>query len=69
MTNDPLFLLAAGASLAVLLILALGLASFTRGGENSSKNSNKLMQMRIVAQFIAVILIVLFVYIRRTTGG
>lgn len=67
MMNDPLFLMAAAATLVVLAILALGLASFTRGGDGRS--ANKLMQARIIAQFVAVILIVLFVYIRRTTGG
>lgn len=64
MTNDPLFLLAAGACLMVAVILGLGIAQFGRGGIDGAKRSNKLMQARIVAQFIAVVLILLFVWIR-----
>jgi hypothetical protein len=62
--NDPMFLLAAVASLAVLVILAMGLYSFARGGEYNRRNGNKLMRWRLGAQFVAVIVIVGFAWLR-----
>ena len=64
MTN-ALFYIAAIACFAVLAVLGLGLASFARGG-GDRRWSNKLMQLRIGLQFVAVILIVAFVW---TFGG
>ena len=61
---DPLFILAVVACLAVVVVLALGLGGYASGGAFNKKNSNKLMRYRLIAQFIAVILIVLFVYFR-----
>lgn len=63
--GDTLFVLAALACLAVVVVLMLGLGGFAGGGEFNRKNSNKLMRYRIIAQFIAVILIVIFVYVRK----
>ncbi len=65
MRNDPLFWLSALAVLAVAVILALGIGSFGRGGEFNKRNANKLMRLRIVAQAVAVALIVLFVWLRK----
>ena len=45
---------------AVVAVLALGIGNFGKGGINSAKRSNKLMQYRILFQAIAVILILLF---------
>lgn len=67
MINDPLFIVVAIACLIVLGILLWGVSSFGRGGEYNSKNANKIMRYRIIAQFVAVILILLFVWLRR--GG
>jgi hypothetical protein len=64
MLRDPLFIVAAVASLAVLGILALGIGSFARGGEFNRRNANRLMRWRLGAQFVAVILIVAFAWIR-----
>lgn len=61
--GNALFILAALACLAVVAVLLLGLGGFAGGGEFNRKNSNKLMRYRIIAQFVAVILIVLFVYV------
>lgn len=61
--SNALFILAAVACLAVVAVLMLGLGGFAGGGAFNKKNSNKLMRYRIIAQFIAVILIVLFVYV------
>ena len=63
--GDTLFVLAALACLAVVVVLMFGLGGFAGGGEFNRKNSNKLMRYRIIAQFIAVILIVIFVYVSK----
>ena len=47
---------------AVGLILILGIGTLFKGGETSKKYSNKLMQLRVLLQFIAVILLVAFAY-------
>jgi hypothetical protein len=66
--DDAFFILAAIASLGVVVVLALGLGGFAGGGAFNKKNSNKLMRYRIAAQFIAVVFIVLFVYVRNQGG-
>ena len=57
------------AILAVLVVLMIGLGAFTSGGEFNKKYANKLMRYRIIAQAIAVALILIFVALRQTTGG
>ena len=69
MTQDPLFYVVAIAMLAVVVILAIGISQFGKGTLTAAKRSNKMMQLRIAAQFFAVILILLFVAIRGTVGG
>lgn len=64
MINDPLFIVVALACLVVVAILFLGINSFRKGTAESAMQSNKFMQARIIAQFVAVILIVLFVILR-----
>lgn len=65
MFSDPLFLLAAVASLGVLVILAIGIGGFARGGEFNRKNGNRMMRWRLYAQFGAVVMIMIFVYFRQ----
>lgn len=65
MLHDPMFILAAAAVLLVLFILLTGIAGFARGGEFNRKHANRIMRYRIIAQFVAVLLILLFVYLRR----
>lgn len=67
MLHDPLFILAGAAVLIVLFILLTGIGGFARGGEFNRKHANRIMRYRIVAQFVAILLILLFVAIRR--GG
>ncbi|MCC5969407.1 MAG: twin transmembrane helix small protein [Pararhodobacter sp.] len=62
--NDPLFVVAALASLAVLVILIIGVGSFAKGGEFNRKHANRLMRYRLAAQFVAVILIVAFAWFK-----
>jgi hypothetical protein len=64
MASDPLFWAMAVAVLFVLGILMLGIGSFGKGGEFNRKHANKIMRWRIGAQFLAVALILLFVYLR-----
>lgn len=69
MLQDPLFILAALACIVVGVILVKGISTFGKEGIENAKKANKFMQYRIIAQFVAVILILLFVYIRRQSGG
>lgn len=68
MANDPLFIIILLALLAVVVILMMGLGGFATGGAFNKKNSNKLMRYRIIAQFIAVLLILGFIWLRREAG-
>jgi len=68
MISDPLFYLAIAAVLIVLVILMFGIGTFSRGGEFNRKYANKIMRARIVAQAIAVLLILLFVFLRSRGG-
>ncbi|SFJ04439.1 twin transmembrane helix small protein [Albimonas pacifica] len=49
------------ACLAVLGILLFGVSSFARGGDFNRKYANKIMQLRLLAQAIAVVLILVAV--------
>jgi len=64
MTNDPLFILVAIACLIVVGILLFGIGGFAKGGDFNKKHANKVMRWRIIAQAIAVALILLFVFLR-----
>lgn len=58
------YFLAIVAMAAVAIVLIRGLFNMMRGG--SANKSNKLMQMRILLQFIAIVLIVVTLWL---TGG
>ena len=64
MANDPLFWVVAIACLAVLVILMIGVGGFTKGGDFNRKHANRIMRYRIAAQAVAIVLILLFVWIR-----
>jgi hypothetical protein len=68
MGKDPLFLLVAFACLCVLAVLMIGVGGFARGGDFNRKYANKIMRLRILLQFIAVVLIVVFVFFSRRGG-
>ena len=65
MAQDPLFIIVILAMAVVAIILMIGIGGFGRGGEFNRKYANKLMRLRIFAQFIAELLILLFVYFAR----
>jgi preprotein translocase subunit SecG len=62
MASDPLFVLVILSMAIVAIVLLTGIGGFGRGGEFNKKYANKIMRLRIVAQFFAVILILAFVY-------
>lgn len=53
---------------AVVIVLAIGIGGFARGGKFNAKYANKMMRLRLLFQFIAVCLIVLYVYLRGQGG-
>ena len=46
----------------VAVVLVLGIGTLLKGGKTSKKYSNKLMQYRVLFQFIAIIVLVCFAY-------
>jgi len=48
--------------IAVGLVLILGIGTLFKGGSTSKKYSNKLMQLRVLLQFVAIIVLVCFAY-------
>ena len=48
--------------IAVGLVLILGIGTLFKGGSTSKKYSNKLMQLRVLLQFLAIIVLVCFAY-------
>ena len=48
--------------LAVGVVLILGIGTLFKGGNTSKKYSNKLMQLRVLLQFIAILALVGFAY-------
>ena len=67
MFQDPLFIVVGIACLIVLGILLTGVGGFAKGGDFNRKHANKIMRWRLGAQFVAVILIVGFAWVR--SGG
>jgi|TARA_B110000444_G_C18628226_1_gene495561 heme/copper-type cytochrome/quinol oxidase subunit 2 len=47
---------------AVGIVLVMGIYTLFKGGSTSKKYSNKLMQMRVLLQFIAIIVLVVMAY-------
>ena len=64
MLKDPLFLIGLLAALAVVVILMIGIGSFAKGGEFHKRNANRLMRWRIIAQAVAIALLLLFAWWR-----
>ena len=48
--------------LSVAIVLILGIGTLFKGGSASKKYSNKLMQLRVLLQFIAIIVLVCLAY-------
>ena len=48
--------------IAVGIVLILGIGTLFKGGETSKKYSNRLMQLRVLIQFVAILVLVGFAY-------
>jgi len=46
----------------VVVVLILGIGTLFKGGDTSKKYSNKLMQLRVLLQFVAIIVLVCLAY-------
>ena len=46
----------------VAIVMVLGIGTLFKGGETSKKYSNKLMQWRVLLQFVAILVLVGFAY-------
>lgn len=53
---------------AVAITLAFGIYSLYRGGEFGRSYSNKLMRLRVVLQFVAILILVAAFYWRHRAG-
>ena len=61
-TDQPLFYVALFACLLVLAVLLVGVGGFAKGGDFNRKYANKIMRLRLLMQFIAVLVILAVVY-------
>lgn len=52
----------------VVVVLAIGIGNFGKSGRQAAMKSNKMMRLRILFQFIAVVLIVIYVWLRGQGG-
>ncbi|MGB5560580.1 MAG: twin transmembrane helix small protein [Paracoccaceae bacterium] len=68
MWRDPLFIIVVIAVMTVLVILMIGIGGFAKGGDFNRKHANRIMRYRIIAQAIAVVIILGYVAIRRMGG-
>ena len=60
---DLLMVILLLAMAAVVAVLVMGIANFGKSGKDVAMKSNKMMRLRILFQFVAVMLIVLYVYL------
>ena len=64
MQDKPLFYLLVICCLAVVVILAIGIGGFARGGEFNRKHGNRMMRWRLIAQAIAIAIFLLYLWVR-----
>ncbi|MEA1943159.1 MAG: twin transmembrane helix small protein [Pseudomonadota bacterium] len=57
------------AMVAVVAVLAFGIINLYRGDEKARSRSNKLMRLRVVLQFTAILIIVAIFLVRENFGG
>ncbi len=62
-------ILVAIAVLAVAVILGFGLMTLFQGGEENRLRSNKLMQLRILAQAVAIVIILIALWLAGVGPG
>tara|TARA_B100000767_G_scaffold248745_1_gene249872 strand:- start:36 stop:239 length:204 start_codon:yes stop_codon:yes gene_type:complete len=44
------------------IVLILGIGTLFKGGDTSKKYANKLMQLRVLFQFVAIVVLIVFAY-------
>ena len=64
MHDKPLLILLAVCCLAVVVILAVGIGGFARGGEFNRKHGNRMMRWRLIAQAVAIAVFLLYLWAR-----
>ncbi|MFC3527998.1 twin transmembrane helix small protein [Paracoccus mangrovi] len=64
MHDKPLLILLAVCCLAVVVILAIGIGGFARGGEFNRKHGNRMMRWRLIAQAVAIAVFLLYLWAR-----
>lgn len=64
MLQDPLFYLVVAAIAITAIVLFTGLGGFARGGEFNRKHANRIMRYRLMAQAVAIALVLLYVWLR-----
>ena len=62
---ENLYIVPVISCLVVLVILMIGITVFAKGGDVNRKYSNKLMRYRVIAQAIAVLIILGYVLIQQ----
>ncbi len=65
MLQDPLFIVVIISTLVVLAILMVGIGGFAKGGEFNRKHGNRIMRYRIIAQAVAIAIVLGFVALRQ----
>ena len=68
MSQSPLFWVVVAVCFAVVGVLMVGISGFAKGGEFNRKYANKIMRLRLLLQFVAVLLILAFVWFTRQGG-
>jgi hypothetical protein len=56
------------AVLVVVAILMFGIGTYAKGGEFNRKHANRIMRWRVIAQGIAIVIILIVVAIRHARG-
>ena len=67
--EHALFIAVLVAMAAVVVVLVIGMGGYARGGKFNKHYGNKMMRLRILFQFIAVVLIVALVMVRGMSGN
>jgi uncharacterized membrane protein YiaA len=68
MTLEPLNIAIFVAMAAVLIVLVAGIANLAITGDKARSRSNQLMRLRVLVQFIAVILLMIGFWLKTRAG-
>lgn len=68
MVEDPLYYAMIFAILVVFVVLMVGHGAFTKGGEFNREYSYRIMRYRLIAQAVAIGMILLFIILRGGGG-